>query len=216
MGVSNYSSQVRGRWDVFGVVYNNDIVNTQYRLSYSNFVAFGATPLWFYNPWIKQSVVSTWQLVYLGEVNFDQYLRPGFTAGQAYIHVEYVKDAADTVGLDCIWLLPKEDPESRLHSVDLDWLPLSTVYFWALQRTQDFDGEEKEVYGISYWITIGELCLRGDVMTAIPQTDQRFYLCCESASGGSTVRSYEAHGAANPLQLRVYLDYLPQYQTPLD
>ena len=216
MGVSNYSSQVRGRWDVFGVVYANDIVNTQYRLSYSNFIAFGATALWYYNPWVKQKDANTWQLVYLGEIDFDQYLRTGFTAGGAYIHVEYAKDALDTVNLDCIWLLPKEDPESRLHSINLDWLFMSTNYFWTLQRTEDFDGEEKEVYGVSYWITTGELCLQGDVMVGRAQVDQRFYFCCESAVGGSSVRSYEAHGAAHPLQFRVYLNYLPQYQTPLD
>lgn len=212
-GVQYDAEGMRGRYDVFAMVYTDDAEHTQYRLGYTNFGGL----LGFFGDWVKQPDDNQWQMVYLGEVNLDKFLRAGFVAAIFYVAVEYAKDAADTVRLDCIWLLPKTDPETRLHTVAADWLVVGQ--YWAIDRTEDFDYEEKEGVGIVA-ATQGELCLQGDVPTLSPHRvhGQRLYFCCESIDTGPTPdeRVWEAHGAATDLQLRVDVSYLPQYQTPLD
>jgi hypothetical protein len=203
-----WTSQFPGRWDVFGVVYNDDVVNTQYRLSYTG---LGFAP-WFYNQWVKQTLASTWQMVYLGEVHLERFMMPGYCPAGVYIRVEYAKDAPDTVRLDCLWLLPKAEPESRLHLIGTPWL--TAAYGHVIDRTTDFDCDAIE-FGISLF---GSLSLQGDLPTLLPGQDQRLYFSAESIDIAPMPdeREWEAHGAATNLQWRLDIAYLPQYQTPLD
>ncbi|HUV74816.1 MAG TPA: hypothetical protein VMW79_10940 [Anaerolineae bacterium] len=214
-GAGQYGSQyMRGRHDVFGVVYTDDAANTQYRLSYTNMHG----QLTFYNKWVKQPLASTWQLIYLGEINFDKFLRSSTVANDLYLTIEYAKDAVDTVSLDCMWLLSKTEPEARLHCAEGDWLGMP--HYWAMDRTEDFDYEEKEYTPVATVTVLGELCLQGDVITLTPNmvVGQRLYFSCESVDTAAAPdeREWEGHGVGTDLQMIVNLSYLPQYRSPLD
>jgi len=208
------TNSLRGRWDVFGVVYTDDEANTMYRLSHTNLAATRT----FYNTWVRQTLPDQWQLTYLGEINLDKYLRDNQSAHDCSVTVEYAKQAADTVRLDCIWLLPKSEPETRLHVPDDDW-GYYVYDLWVFSRDGDFDYQAKEEWSGAEYLSKGELYLQGDDFSLTPRrtVGQRLYMSIESVDTVPVPdeRVWEAHGAGT-LRLRVDISYLPQYLSPLD
>ena len=196
-----------GKFDVYGVLYTDDSANTQYRLSYS---PFGANL--YYNNWIKQTQDSQWELIYLGEVNMDMFARTPIIFWRLTIRLEYLKDAGDTVRADCLWLLPKNQPETYLYHPGAG-SGVTIGEYWAHGRDEDFDydGHEAAAGMVVEYL----LWLQGDVMTLTPRLENRLYFVCTTMDRPQ----YEAHaiaGAPPSVQMLVNLAYLPQYRTPLD
>lgn len=222
LGAGEYGIDcVTGRYDVFAVVYTNDKVNTQYRLYYTN---FGAT-IWRFNQWTKQRHPSRWEIIYLGEANLEAFIKSGRDRGPAYFTVEYAKDAADTVRLDCVWLLSKTEPQTRLHICAENGEWIEELHSWVFDRTEEFDyeAEERVNPGLATSILAAKtVLLHGDKMTLTPNSvvGQRLYFSAETVDDGNwppdARRVWEAHGAATNLQMTIIMAYLPQYQTPLD
>jgi len=202
----------RGEFDVFAAVYTDDEVNTQYRLSYligpvSDFVRYQ-------NQWVKQTEADVWQLIYLGTIHHSSFTRAGVTPQDLIPLVEYQKDAADTAKLDFICLIPKDEPETHLtaflHSA---W---QVGDFCTASKTDDFDYTGVEDPGTNTKFVNANL--RGEYMKLEPNRENRLLFVGKTAYTGAVPNEtdYEAHGASTDLQWRIYLDYLPQYISPLE
>lgn len=196
------SEYMVGRFDVYGVVYTDDIDNTWFRVR-SGITAVGYDE----QPWRKATIASKWQLIKLGEVNFDFYRRAGYPAEFLVIQAEYEKDPADTARLDFIWPVPKDEPQMYLDNTSLT----QVGEWWAMGQTDDFDyaGAEDATPEWDHWLYV-----KGVPMTLAPFKENRLYFVCESYDSPDTI--YEAHGAATDLQMLVSVDYLPQYISPLE
>jgi len=207
------SLAMQGRYDVYGMVYTSDEVNTLYRLHYSGF----GQQVFYYNNWVRQPDDLEWQMIYLGEVNADRFLSQGVVPSFWQIGVEYQKDAADTVRIDCICLVSKAEPEMRLHRLSPDWV--LELGYWAFDRTEDFDYQSKENLGATALVASSAHVLQGDPMTGAigPPEGQRFYFTYEEVSWAVPGQRYWiAHGAVVTPTMIVTMSYLPQYLSPLD
>jgi len=196
-----------GDFDVYAAVYTNDKDNTQYRLS-----SFYQTDEVSYNPWTKQTLTSLWELIPLGQIHFDPITRPGIEARNLYFRVEYAKEAGDTVELDCIWLIPRNEPEMRLSSA----VHLTVDDLWAVGQTMDFDydGLEFLVGAVLYWFS--PLTIQGGVMALEPGKENRLYFAAISSTGSPNYyKTYEVHSTTD-LRMLVNLEYLPQFVSPLE
>jgi len=201
-----------GNFRVYGAVYTDDKDNTQYRMAYQ----LGSGII--YNKYVWQQYNNEWELIYLGDIYMDAYVRSGLNPYLLGISIEYKKQSGDTVKCDCIWLVPKTEPQMRLDAPTA--LPsfhvLSPGQWWAAAKIDDFDylAIEEDIAATIYYRSA--LNLRGGYMTLQPNADNRLYFACISFDHGTDLRVYEAHGAATPLQMIVSATYLPQYISPLE
>lgn len=200
-------AEIKGAFDVFGVFYTTDIANTRYRLSYS----LGGVRA--YEKWVWQPTASKWQLIRLGSIHMDHFLRFGNTYPMIIVDVEYAKDpGGDIAKLDCIWLIPKDEPEMWLDS-GADSLTLGGL--WVFSQIEDFDywGHEDTPAQASFG-----LALKGQFLSLAPMLENRLFFVCTTDDG--TVNVYEAHdlatGPADALEMIVNIDYLPQYISPIE
>jgi len=206
-----------GSFDVYGAVYTDDAVNTQFRLRYQlmDLPTHYCEP----NPWVRTVCADTWNLLYLGSIDFDPIIRQGIIPDCFIIRVDYQKAAGhggDVAKLDFLWLLRRDEPEMILTCHPIPGNALAFGEFWAIGQTDDFDysGKENTLYA---WE--GTLNLRGEAMTLVPAIENRLYFVSVSQDPGVAVgeeEQYECHGAADALQMKVNIDYLPQYTSPLE
>jgi len=153
-----------------------------------------------------------WELLYLGPVDWGRFFRTGVTATTVDLLVQYEKDAADTVRLDCLWLVPRTEPRMRLQHTAANSVPVGS--FWVTGQTESFDylGEES---GVPAWAEA--IMLVGKPMTLCPNVENRLYFTCETFDSPDTI--WEAHaiaGAPPSVEMIVNIDYLPQYTSPLE
>lgn len=197
-----------GSFDVFAVLYTDDITNSQFRLGYDA----GASG-YNYNSWIRVPVVSSWQLVYLGQMYFDQFNRSGRDPDNVYLTVEYEKDASDRVDCDFVWLIPNDEPRMMLEAPKspLSSRALAVGEEWVVSSVEDFDYVCKETPGTSEWNF--RFNLHGEIMSLQPNVDNRLYFSCISLV--TTTEEWECHSTTD-LSMKVTLDYLPQYISPLE
>lgn len=206
-----------GRYDVYAAVKSEDYDNTWYRICYSLGAGYNI------GKWVKQTVDAKWQLIKLGEVDFDPFTRSGVEPEYLLIRVEYDKQADDDAELDFIWLVHKDEPQMRLDCGTITDLPtgvsiqtLAVGMWWAVGRDEDFDyiGAELSTPPVEWdhW-----LHLRGEAMTLAPNKENRLYFVCITLDDPDDI--YECHaiaGPANALEMIVNIDYLPQYNSPLE
>jgi len=202
----------RGDFDVYAAVYTDDEVNTQYRLSY--LIGPVTDFMRYQNQWVKQTEPSVWQLIYLGTIHHSEFIRAGVTPLELAPLVEYQKDAADTVKLDFICLLPRDEPETRLTAFIHSTWPVGN--FCTASMNADFDYTGIEDAATNAKLTMVELA--GEYMRLEPRRENRLLFVGKTAYTGAVPNDtdYEAHGAVTDLQWRIYLDYLPQYISPLE
>ncbi len=196
-----------GKHDLFVVVYTDDPVNTQYRISW-RWGTFGPQ---VDGSWTKQTATSKWQLLRLGSIDWDVFFRTPILPQYVNLEIHYEKDAADTVRLDCIWLVPKDEPQMRLEVLTGGWVIISNL--WAVGRDEDFDYIGRE--DPAWWRH--RLVRHGEAMGLCPRKENRLYFVCETLDSPDDI--YEAHriaGPANALEMVVNIDYLPQYISPLE
>jgi len=208
--LANIFSQL-GKFDVFAAVFTNDHAHTSYRLSW------GRIDPEYTNKWVKQTADNQWELIHLGSIYFDPYIKTGRTMLPENLWVHYQKDTSDTVKLDFIWFVPKDEDQMVLNALPVDATLtvglLAASYHWVIGNDDDFlyIGIEDQVP--PRWRE--PLSLRGKPMGIVPQIENRLYFVCETYENSSGVDIYECHGATN-LQMRVNIDYLPQYVSPLE
>jgi len=198
----------RGSFDVWASVYTADEVNTFYRCSYSIGGVIGFEP----NGWVRQRNPSKWELIHLGTLDFDPYVRTGWTPSRLDIRVEYAKQAGDVAKLDFVWLMPRDEPQTILSSPI--GLGVQLGDYWTISECDDFSYLYYEVAAGS--LMENPLWVRGDPMTLRPWHENRVYFTCEVRDAGLD-DIIEIHGAgANVLQFVVNVAYLPQYISPLE
>jgi len=196
-----------GRFGVYARLWAGDIVNTRFRIS-SYFAASG----WMYNKWYWLKAASKWQLLYLGDVFWDPSLRTGVDISTLVLKLEYQKDAAgDIARCDYVWLAPVD--ESMIEITVPSFLVTCAVgEFFASSDVDKFEYTALEnatpdllVPGVRH----GELRLRPGVIN-------RLYFYMDSYDGASNLSEVDNATPNAPLTMKVTIDYLPQFVSPLE
>jgi hypothetical protein len=196
-----------GRFHVFARLKTDDIVNTKLRLS-TGYVTLH-DEIWQITQWKYLEVPDEWQLFDFGCF----FIPPIFpiTSGlnpNILYKLEYSKDAADTVECDYIAVLPEDEPISvsdcpNAYSPDAgDW--------FILDQSADFDYFAIETTGsFLYRATV-----RGSPLTLRPGVTNRLIFYPDAWDG--TYRVNRADDAVLPMHMKVWVDYLPQFISPLE
>ena len=198
---------------MYAAVFTDDITDVEVRIGSS-----WHTWAYNYDLWKRLGLNNEWLLVHLGSLYFDWRPAPNRDAPSRRIRVEYQKGVAGTqIDLDFIWLIPSDEPATRLIAMRDAFADTGTINCWGYDRTQDFDyqGLERDNETRAY----SPLALHGTPMTLLPGVENRLYFVCVSYDVANTYRVYEAHrvaGPANALEMVVTARYLPQHTSPLE
>lgn len=194
----------KGRFKCYARLKTNDIANTKFRIRY----AFQAGSAWNYGDWKYLPVADKWQRIDLGDVDWDKFLG-GFPDAQATFRLEYSKDATDTAECDYITFMPIDE---SLAYGDV----ISKAQLWAVSDTFVMDRTLAHPYQTIDLIsaeTDPRVQARSELRLK-PGLLNRIYFAVESYDGTDVID--EVHGATTDLQMRITIDYLPQYLMPLE
>jgi len=192
------TADLLGRFLVLARAYTDDITNTQLRLRYR----FINTVDWVDNDWayFPAGGGSQYECVPLGTMHCADKLPSGKEPNRIWIQVEYSKDAADTIELDCIMLLPEDESACRILS------PLNmTSGRFRVDETLALPYTGKETsYDFEH-----HLAVQPSAIMLKPGTANRLYF---QGEGGGTGDNEWLTAAS----LDVSIDYLPMYLIPLE
>jgi len=203
----------KGRQRLYAALWTDDIVNTRFRLSWRWTWGFYA-----YNNWKRLGKVSTWQLCYLGTIDFDPMLYPsGGTIDRAEIVVEYQKHAADTCKCDYLMLLPEDESIMELAGASL-LFPSPGDDSIEANGIADFPNSYMVVNATNDFFDFASR--KAGFLTLQPGVNNRVYFKALSVAVG--IDPFSQHmdvinnNDAPAASFHVTLDYLPQHTSPLE
>lgn len=196
-----------GRFASYGRLWADDIVNTKFRIS-SYFAASG----WMYNKWYWLTAAEKWQLLYLGDIFWDPSLRTGVDINTLVLKLEYVKDAAgDIARCDYIWLAPTDESVLEVALPNYD-VTVALGQFFVSSDIDDFEYTAIEN-------AVPDLLIPGvrhGRLKLMPGVINRLYFYMDSYDGTDNICEVDNATPNAPLTMKVTLDHMPQYVSPLE
>lgn len=193
----------RGVFHCYARLKTDDITNTKFRVE-SKLGGIGLT-----NDWTYLAVANKWLLADLGKLYWDPLVRSGITEPDVTWTIEYEKDASDLAELDYVLLLPAD--ESALW---LDDLGASFLVDHAFVISEVADFPYMQIEQVSTTTIKQAMSLKGGFLKLQPNAAHRIYFVANTDDLVDIVN--EVHGTTTDLQMKITIDYLPQYISPLE
>ena len=199
-----------GGFRAFARLLTDTIATSKFRISYAVGGVAGKMAR-ITNSWRYLTVANKWQMVDLGPIVMPPCaLRTGVSVISVTYTLEYQKVNAAVVWADYLLLLPRDESITEIDVGDSGQALLVGTFFV-------YDG----VGDFRYWATEDAANLyrtpadlRGVYPTLEPNVDNRLIFHITSYDGAD--RRDEVHGAITDLQLKITINYLPQYLSPLE
>lgn len=200
-----------GCFQVFARLSVTDIGNTRFRAST---ISSASTGDWQVGQWKYLKIAGAlFQLVDLGTFHMPPVdLRSGATTGNLHYKVEYAKDDNDTAECDYILIVPVDECVS-IGDLGFSDSLVEGEYF-AFEDAADFAYAAAETSGAVY---TRALAVKGTFLRLVPNITNRLLFSVDTKvvpNGPQAIN--EVHGASTNLQMKITIDYLPQYISPLE